>query len=262
LIVGTGGGVSADVYPDKAKMMIAAVAKYGQYPLEKSCYQKAEDFRRSYYNDLDDKLAKVKPLQHTMEDSADPMIKVCDNVMAGDTVRIKDSVKDALAAGHSSESIIQEGLGKGLSEIAEKHNKEQVFLPELVLASEVFNSGIEALESVLNEQSVKGRVVLGTIKGDVQEIGVNVDPEVFIQEAEAFSADIIAVGVYVRLAWPHAERLIALLREKNTPYKTLTGGKGYKNEKEALELGFDAYAESGLIAIEKANMLMAAENKE
>jgi len=279
LIVSTGGGVSADVDPEKVKMMIAAVEKYGRYPLEETAYQKAEEFRKAYYNGLDEKLAKIKPLNHTPEDVTDPLTQIYDNVMAGDMAKIKDSVKHALAEGRSPESIIQHGLGAGLSTISEKHNKEQVFLPELVLASAVFNSGIEALESAFDDRTVKGRVVLGTIKGNVQEsgvpiisamlksagykvkeIGVNVDPEVFIQEAEAFSADIIAVGVYVRLAWEHADELVNLIRDEKLPYKTLTGGKGYKNEKEALELGFDAFAADGLDAIKKADMLMAANN--
>lgn len=280
LIVSTGGGVSADVHPEKVKMMIAAVEKYGQYPLKEACYQKADEFKKLYYANLGEKLANIKPLEPAPCAGEDCLAWVCDDVMAGEITKVKDSVKCALAMGKSPAMIIQEGLGQGLSAVSEKYNREQVFLPELILAGEVFNRGIEALEDAFSEQEIKGRVVLGTIKGNVQEsgmpivsamlkssgykvkeIGVNVDPETFIQEAKAFSADIIAVGVYVRLAWQNAQELITLIRRENLPYKMLTGGKGYKNEAEALEMGFDAFAEDGLDTVKKADVLMAAINQ-
>ena len=89
--------------------------------------------------------------------------------------KVKELVKQALEAGVSPKEILEEGLLSGMSVIGEKFKNNEVFVPEVLIAARAMNGGVEILKPYLVEAGVetKGVVVIGTVKGDLHDIGKN-----------------------------------------------------------------------------------------
>ena len=131
----------------------------------------------------------------------------------GRAKQVKELVNQAIAEGLSAKDILEEGLLSGMGIIGEKFKNNEVFVPEVLVAARAMNAGVELLKPLLVSEGVasKGTVVLGTVKGDLHDIGknlvklmmegkglkvvdlgVDVSAEKFIAAAEENDADIIA----------------------------------------------------------------------
>lgn len=130
----------------------------------------------------------------------------------GRVPKVKELVAQALEEGIAPQQILEEGLLSGMSVVGEKFKKNEVFVPEVLIAARAMNAGVEILRPHLVEAGVesKGTVVIGTVKGDLHDIGknivkmmlegkgltvidlgVDVAPETFISQAQEQNADII-----------------------------------------------------------------------
>lgn len=126
---------------------------------------------------------------------------------------VKELVTKALEEGLSAKDILNDGLLAGMSIIGGKFKNNEVYVPEVLIAARAMNAGMEVLKPVLVSANIqsKGKAVLGTVKGDLHDIGknlvkimlegkgievidlgVNVSPEVFVDTAIKENADIIA----------------------------------------------------------------------
>lgn len=151
-----------------------------------------------------------------------------------------------------------------MSEVGEKFSRLEIFLPEMMKAGESMAAVVEILTPKLKEGEgggSKGKVVLGTVKGDLHEIGKNivklmleangfqvkdlgydVDSMNFIKEAEAMGADIIAASALMTTTMPHQMEVIDLLKDKGLreKYKVVIGGAP-TTQQWADEIGADLY---------------------
>ena len=130
----------------------------------------------------------------------------------GRTPKVKELVSAALEEGISPKEILEEGLLAGMSIIGEKFKNNEVFVPEVLIAARAMNAGVEILKPHLVAEGVetKGTVVIGTVKGDLHDIGknlvkmmleskglnvvdlgVDVAPETFVEKAKEENAQII-----------------------------------------------------------------------
>ncbi|MEG1879775.1 MAG: corrinoid protein [Oscillospiraceae bacterium] len=130
----------------------------------------------------------------------------------GRAPKVKELVAQALEEGIGAKEILEEGLLSGMSIIGKKFKNNEVFVPEVLVAARAMNAGVEVLKPHLVSAGVetKGTAVLGTVKGDLHDIGknlvkmmlegkglkvvdlgVDVAPETFVAEAKANDADII-----------------------------------------------------------------------
>ena len=140
---------------------------------------------------------------------------IYDAVMAYDDEQVPELVRGELSAGTAPEKILQDGMVGALDTIGERFSEGTLFVPEMLMAAEAVKAGLEILRPILAETGVKphGTVVIGTVKGDLHDIGKNlvamllegagfriidlgtdVDTERFIETAQNEEADIIAIS--------------------------------------------------------------------
>ncbi len=190
--------------------------------------------------------------------------ELCRAVETGDQGRGKELAQKLIEGGTDPLQII-DALTKVMDEIGEKFARLEIFLPEMMMSGEAMSKVVELLSPHLKKGGggePKGKVVLGTVKGDLHEIGknivklmlqaglfevkdvgVDVDPVRFIKEAESFGADIIGASSLMTTTMPHQKELIDILKEegKREKYKVVIGGAPTTTEW-AEEIAADLYA--------------------
>ncbi len=191
--------------------------------------------------------------------------KLAKATLEGDEVLAKQAAEEVIAANIDILKAIKEGLGKGMAEIGNRYKCFEVFLPELMLAAEAMNAGLDVLRPKLMEKKVeasKGKVVIGTVFGDIHDLGKNlvsaflsvggyevfdigksVSPQDFVKKAEEVGANIIAMSCLISPSMYYQKDVIALLkamgiREK---YYVIVGGGPITPEWTG-EIGADGYA--------------------
>lgn len=90
--------------------------------------------------------------------------------------KVKELVEQAISEGISAEVILEEGLLSGMAVVGEKFKKNEVFIPEVMMAARAMNAGVDLLRPLLVSEGVskKGTAVIGTVKGDLHDIGKNI----------------------------------------------------------------------------------------
>jgi methanogenic corrinoid protein MtbC1 len=184
-------------------------------------------------------------------------------VEAGDQDRATALAKDLLGKGTDALKII-EALTQLMGQVGEKFSRLEIFLPEMMMAGAAMSAVVELLAPQLKASKKgepKGKIVLGTVMGDLHEIGknivklmletqffevkdlgVNVDPVNFIKEAEAAGAQAIGASSLMTTTMPHQKEIVSLLLDKGlrAKYKVVVGGAPV-NQKWAEEIGADLY---------------------
>ncbi len=189
--------------------------------------------------------------------------EISEGVQAGRTKLVKELVSNALSEGISARDILNEGLLKGMMVIGDKFKNNEIFMPEVLVTARAMNGGLAVLEPLLVEAGNEplGKVVIGTVKGDmhdigknlvammlkgagfeVTDIGVDASAEQFITAAEEQNADIICISALLTTTMPYITTIIneinnRKLREK---YIIMIGGAPV-NEEFAKKAGADYY---------------------
>ena len=103
------------------------------------------------------------------------LVDIGENLQKGKAKVVKELVQKAIDEGISVKEILEDGLLSGMSVIGEKFKNNEVFVPEVLMAARAMNMGAELLKPLLSEAGVKvtGKVCIGTVKGDLHDIGKN-----------------------------------------------------------------------------------------
>lgn len=183
-------------------------------------------------------------------------------------------VQQALDEGEDLKKILNEGLLGGMMIIGEKFKNNEVFVPEVLVAARAMNAGIEILEPKLVEigNEPVGVAVIGTVKGDlhdigknlvtmmlkgagfeVHDIGIDVETEAFIDKAEEVNADVICMSALLTTTMPNMKVVIDALAEKGLreKYIVMVGGAPV-NQSFADQIGADYYTPDAATAAEVA----------
>ncbi len=177
--------------------------------------------------------------------------------------------------------IIQQGMTPAIVEVGKRFEAGKLFLPELQLSADVFSSAMDVLQPKLLELKInlkpKGRVVIGTVKGDVHSIGkdlvgtmlkvggfevtdlgVDVPTFTFLEQAEKTKANVIALSALLTTTMPAQREVIeALIEQKmRNKFKVIVGGAPI-DQKWADKIGADAYGENAIEALRLADALVA-----
>lgn len=194
-------------------------------------------------------------------------------VVNGDKNLAADSAKEAISQSIDPIEALEEGLSKGMDVVGDRFGKGEAYLPELLMAAEAYNSAMEVLTPEIEAQEKKitkrGKVLIGTVKGDVHNIGKNIVATVLningyevvdigvdnsalniIQEAEKVRADVIALSSLMTTTMPSQKEVIDTLKEMNlrNTYKVIVGG-GPVSQEWADEIGADGYGETAIEAV-------------
>lgn len=203
-------------------------------------------------------------------------------VVNGDKNLAADSAKEAISQSIDPIEALEEGLSKGMDIVGDRFGKGEAYLPELLMAAEAYDSAMEVLTPEIEAQEKKitkrGKVLIGTVKGDVHSIGKNIVATVLningyevvdigvdistlniIQEAEKVKADVIALSSLMTTTMPAQREVIDTLKELNVrdKYIVIVGG-GPANQEWADEIGADGYGETAIEAVAVVTELLSS----
>lgn len=190
------------------------------------------------------------------------------------------ATEKALQSGADPLALIQQVIVPTLSEVGQKFENLDIFLPELMAAGEAGNACSQIIEEALvksgGEVATRGTIVLGTVKGDIHDIGKNivgslfkahgykvidvgkdVSAATFIETAEQNKADVIAASALMSITRAGCREVANLLQELNLKdkYKLIIGG-GSTDQPYADEIGADGYSFTASGAVELVNSLL------
>ncbi len=191
--------------------------------------------------------------------------QIYDAVMDYDDETIGALVQAEIDAGADVRAIMKDGMIAALNEIGERFSEGTLFVPEMLMAAETTQAGLDVLRPVLVDSGIKplGTVILGTVKGDLHDIGKNlvgmllegagfnlidlgtdVDAETFIAAAQEKGADVIALSGLLTTSMPEMEKAVAAIgsatRNRNLNVKVVVGGPPV-NQDFADRIGADGY---------------------
>jgi trimethylamine corrinoid protein len=200
-------------------------------------------------------------------------------IVEGDGAGAGRLAGEAVRAGLDLLEVIDKGYVPGIHEVGELWEKGDYFLPELISSAEAMKSAMAVLEPALERSRLHartgGKVVIGTVEGDIHDIGKNlvaamlqaggfevfdlgadVKLERFVEKAESVGADFICLSALLTTTMINQKRFIALLKEKNLRdrFKVLVGGAP-ASHRWAEEVGADGYAENAVAAVKLAKSL-------
>jgi 5-methyltetrahydrofolate--homocysteine methyltransferase len=207
-----------------------------------------------------------------LEDIAQSLIK-------GDPERVRESVRKAVESGINAHTILEKGLFPGMEVISKLFREEDIFVPEVMMAANAMKAGTEILAPMLKNAGYNkkaGKVVLGTVKDDVHNLGKNlvaimltgagfevidlgecVSPEKFVIAAISEKADIVGMSALLTTTMPHMKTTIEALRKTRAAgIKTLVGG-ACVTQTFADEIGADGYAKDAGAAVAVARRLLS-----
>ena len=163
----------------------------------------------------------------------------------GRAPKVKEKVQEALDQGISAKDILEEGLLSGMSVIGEKFKNNEVYVPEVLIAARAMNAGVALLKPYLVDAGVeaKGTVVIGTVKGDLHDIGknlvkmmmegkglnvvdlgVDVSAEQFVSAAKENNADIIACSALLTTTMTEMKNVVDAVKADSLDVKVMVGG--------------------------------------
>ena len=203
-------------------------------------------------------------------------------IIAGDKEKLLGAVEAALKEGIAPSDIIEKGMSPGMKEVGEKFTRYEIYLPEMMMAAEAWEQAMKALEPKLlaagAERKKVGRVVIGTVSGDIHSIGKNivaamlkmngfevfdlgidVTASAFVIKAEEVGADIIAASALMSTTMPQQKDIIEHLEARGVrdKYCVLVGG-GSTSQEWADSIGADGY---GRTAGDAASLALKAVSK-
>jgi 5-methyltetrahydrofolate--homocysteine methyltransferase len=203
---------------------------------------------------------------------------ICQALMKGRAAEVKTLVQQELDAGTKPATILNEGLLQGMGIIGAKFKKNEVYVPEVLIAARAMKAGMEVLKPHLVAAGVKplATAVIGTVKGDLHDIGKNlvgmmlegagfrvvdggidVPPEKFIELARTHGASVIGVSALLTTTMTNMKLVVDAVKESGIACKVIIGGapvtQAYSDE-----IGASGYAPDAASAADLAKKLCAA----
>ena len=200
------------------------------------------------------------------------------SVIDGDQNAAQDQVHAALAENIPPEKILTDGLISAMSEVGRMFEAGEFYVPEMLISARAMKSGLAILRPLLAAENIKpiGRVVIGTVQGDLHDIGknlvgmmlegagfeiidlgVDVSPEKYVQAVREQAPDLLGCSALLTTTMPRMQDIVlalqaAGLRDK---VKVMIGGAPV-TEKYAADIGADFYAPDAASAAQRARQLM------
>jgi 5-methyltetrahydrofolate--homocysteine methyltransferase len=202
---------------------------------------------------------------------------LADAVVRGDQNASVELTRAAIDEGVAVKSILDEGLIGGMDDLAARWKRNEVYIPEVLIAARAMKSAMEILEPELVKAGIEpvGKFMIGTVQGDLHDIGknlvammlkgagfevvdlgVDVPPEKFIEQAKATGVQVIGLSALLTTTMPAMEKTLAALKDAGVSAKILIGGAPV-TQSYAEKIGADGFATDAASAVDLAKSLVA-----
>jgi corrinoid protein of di/trimethylamine methyltransferase len=201
-----------------------------------------------------------------------------DNTLVGNAPAVKDLTNEGLAMGMNPETLLYDALIPSLEEVGARFERGDFFVPEMLIAARAMQGALDILRPLLAETGAKpiGTVVIGTVKGDVHDIGknlvnimlegagftvydlgVNVAPEKFVEQVQEHEPDIVGFSAFLTTTMPMFKANINALEKTGLRDRVIVmvGGAPVTQEY-ADAVGADGYAADASTAVRLAKALI------
>ncbi len=207
---------------------------------------------------------------------ADIYQEAADTIVNANRAGAEEVAQRALDSGIAPGDIMQNGFVKGIQEVGELFESGEVFLPELMMSADAMAGATEVPNAALEGGAAesKGRIVIGTVQGDVHDIGKaiviaylkangfdvtdlgrDVAAATFIAKAKENNADVIGMSALLTTTMEEQRKVVKTIKEEGLPYKTVVGGAPC-TQRWADQIGADAYAEDANDGVKKIEALL------
>ena len=198
--------------------------------------------------------------------------KIGESLQRGEHEQVAELTRQAIDAGLPATQILNDGLMAGMDVVGQRFGAHEIFLPELLLAARAMNAGIDLLKPLFlgGEMPTQGKVVIGTVKGDLHDIGKNlvgimlkgagyevidvgsdVAADVFVDAAEAEGASVVGLSALLTTTMTGIKEVVELVKARGLQdkIKVIVGGAPL-SKAFAEEIGADAYGYDAGNAVE------------
>lgn len=201
-----------------------------------------------------------------------------DGVVEFDEDRVAELSQAAVEEGLDAYDAIMNGLAAGMETVGKLYDSQEYFVPEVLMCSDALYKGLDILKPHMKERedTVKGQVVIGTVEGDVHDIGKNlvkmmfevagfivhdlgrdVKLEKFVEEQLRTESEIVALSALMTTSMLAMPKVIEMIRSKNPNVKIMVGGAPVSTEV-ADKYGADGYADNAANAVQEAINMVAS----
>ena len=212
----------------------------------------------------------------------DLYLQMQDDLYDGIKEEIPLQVREALSRGETPQAVLDAGLVAGMDIVGVDFRDGILFVPEVLMAANSMKAGMEVLRPLLTETGARriGTMILGTVKGDIHDIGknlvsmmmegagfevinlgINVDADAFIAAIHEHKPDIIGMSALLTTTMPYMKVVVDALGEEGLRDEiyVMVGGAPV-TENFAREVGADAYGRDAAVSVEIAKSYMARKN--
>jgi 5-methyltetrahydrofolate--homocysteine methyltransferase len=200
------------------------------------------------------------------------------SLQKGQAAQVKELVQQAVDEKVPPKEILDKGLIAGMSIIGAKFKKNEVYVPEVLIAARAMNEGLKVLQPVLAEAGVEpvGKFVLGTVKGDLHDIGKNlvnmmfkgagfdvidigidVPSEKFVEATKESGAKLMGLSALLTTTMPRMKEIVEAVKAAGLDVKIIIGGAPV-TQAYADEIGADGYAPDAASAVDVGKKLIGA----
>ena len=206
--------------------------------------------------------------------------KISEALIAGKIDEVADLTQQAVDAGIGAQEILEQGLLAGMDVVGQRFKANEMFIPEVLRCAKCMHGAMEILRPLLAESGVEsiGTLILGTVKGDLHDIGKNLvgmmfkgagfevvdlgidqTPQAFVEAVKANDANLLGMSALLTTTMPQMEETIKAITEAGLrdQIKIMVGGAPV-TQKFADEIGADAYASNAASAVESAKEMLGA----
>lgn len=197
-------------------------------------------------------------------------------VIAGKRKEVPELVQQCLAAGESAASIVENRLVPGMMTVGERFKRNEIFVPEMLIAARAMKEALKILEPMLVAAGVKPEfnAVIGTVEGDLHDIGknlvammwkganinvidlgVNVPPAKFVEAVKQHQPKLIGLSALLTTTMPAMRETVKQVRALGLPVKIVIGGAPITPEF-AKEIEADGYAPDAGTAVDTALLML------
>ncbi|ATW26367.1 cobalamin B12-binding domain-containing protein [Candidatus Formimonas warabiya] len=199
------------------------------------------------------------------------------SVISGKEAQVKEQTKAMVDTGVNPLDIINQGLIAGMNVVGARFKNGEMFVPEVLMSAKSMASGIEIVKPLIADKDMpsKGKIILGTVKGDLHDIGKNlvgmmlesggfsvvnlgidIPPEKFVAAIKEHTPDIVAMSALLTTTMLHMKDTIELIKEEGLKAKCIVGGAPISQDF-ADEIGADGFAPDAASAVELCAKLLA-----